>query len=131
MLTVEISKTLNPINGVSVLDLVALQKHLLGLQALNSTEKLFAGDANQSGALSVLDILYMRKLLLGLESGFTTPETWLFFHQSIDLGPPGPQPPVLEDTPPVFLQNIRNGTQSGVFRGVKLGDLNNTADPQN
>lgn len=126
-----VTKTINPVNGVTVLDIVALQKHLLGLELMNSVEKLFAADVNNSGQLTVLDVLYLRRLLLGLESTFPAPATWLFFHESLTFGPPGEQPPVLEMQPPVLLSNVLNGTQSSTFRGIKIGDLNNSANPQN
>ena len=129
-LSISVTKTTLPTNGVTVLDLVALQKHLLGISLLDKTENLFAADINHSAGLSVLDVLYLRKLLLGLETQLPTSDTWLFFHQSIDLGPPGFQPPIIE-APPVLLQNIRSGEQSGVFRGIKIGDLNNSANPLN
>ncbi|HLF65582.1 MAG TPA: redoxin family protein [Saprospiraceae bacterium] len=130
-LRLSVSKTINPLNGLTVLDLVALQKHLLGLEYLNSVEKLFAADVNLSKTISVLDIVYMRRLLLGFENQFPSPSTWLFFHASVTFGAPGQQPPVVDLPVPVLLQNILNGTQSGTFRGIKLGDLNNTANPLN
>jgi thiol-disulfide isomerase/thioredoxin len=130
-LQLTVLKSINPLNGVSVLDIVALQKHLLGLELLNSVEKLFAADLNNSKTISVLDIVYLRQLLLGLELNFPTPSTWIFFHESINFGPPGPQPPVIPAPTPVSLQNILGGTQTGIFHGVKIGDLNNTANPLN
>jgi thiol-disulfide isomerase/thioredoxin len=91
-LTISVQKLAGPFNGVSVLDLAALQKHLLGLTAISHTEQLFAADVNRSGGISVLDVLFLRT---------------------------------------VSLQNVYSGAQSGLFRGVKLGDLNNSANPQN
>ena len=128
-LSITVHKSSNPYNGVSVLDLVALQKHLLGLLYLDSTEKLFAADVNNSATLSALDILLLRKLLLGLVTHFPSGDSWIFFHDSVDLGPPDLQLPVIEVSPPVLLQNIHAGSQSPVFRGVKLGDLNHSANP--
>jgi len=131
-LQVLISKRVNPKNGVSVLDIVALQKHLLGFELLNRTDKLFAADVNSSGSLSALDIVELRKLLLGIYQGFPNlgDPTWMFFHEAVSFGPPGTQPPVIPDQPPVLLRNIHAGTQSANFRGLKLGDLNDTVNPQ-
>ncbi len=129
-LQLRVEKSLNPLNGVTVLDIVALQKHLLGLELLNSVDKLLAADVNRSGALSVLDIVYLRRLLLGLEDGFPTSATWIFVHESVNFAPAGVQPPVLEIVP-VSLSNLLTGTQTGTFRGIKLGDLNNSANPLN
>lgn len=129
-LSVRVRKTINPLNGVSVLDIVALQKHLLGLELLNNTQRLFAADVNRSGSISVLDIVHLRRMLLGFINVFPGDDTWVFFHAGLDLGAPGEQPPVLPINDPVSLQGIHSGSISGVFRGIKLGDLNNSADPQ-
>jgi thiol-disulfide isomerase/thioredoxin len=131
-LVVGVSKNINPKNGVSVLDIVALQKHLLGLQLLNSTDKLFAADVNKSGTISGLDIVEMRKLLLGLNDGFPNAgdPTWLFFHDSVTFGAPGVQPPVIPIQDPILLRQIHQEMLSGNFRGLKLGDLNDTVNPQ-
>ncbi len=124
-----VNKYINPLNGVSVLDIVAMQKHELGLQLLDRTDKLFAADVNNTQSISVLDLVYLRRLLLGYENVFPTGESWLFFNEAVDLGPPGPQPPVIVQEDPILLGNVYHGTQSGNFRGLKLADLNDTADP--
>ena len=43
---VEAEKNDNYLNGVSTLDLVLIQKHILGLQLLNSPYKVIAADIN-------------------------------------------------------------------------------------
>jgi hypothetical protein len=131
-LVVLVSKTINPKNGVSVLDIVALQKHLLGLLLLDSNEKLFAADVNNSGSISVLDIVELRKLLLGLNEGFPNAgdPTWRFFHESIIFGAPDLQPPLIPQWDPLLLREVHDESRSGNFRGLKLGDLNGTVNPQ-
>ncbi|MBK8627510.1 MAG: hypothetical protein IPN86_18665, partial [Saprospiraceae bacterium] len=53
------------INGVSTLDLVIIQRHILGLQAMNSPYKLIAADANNDGKVTASDLTEIRKLILG------------------------------------------------------------------
>ena len=63
-------------NGVSTLDLVAVQKHLLGLQPITSPYKLIAADANNSESVSALDLVEIRKLILGLYTVFPNNQSW-------------------------------------------------------
>jgi hypothetical protein len=63
---------------VSTLDLVLIQKHLLGRAKLNSPYKLIAADANRSGVITALDLLEIRKLILGITNKFQNNTSWRF-----------------------------------------------------
>ena len=52
-------------NGVSTLDLVKIQKHILGKSPLESEMREVAADVNNDGKVSALDLLDIRKLILG------------------------------------------------------------------
>ena len=62
---VSASKKIDGINGLSTLDLVIIQKHLLGLKPASDICKMAAMDINSDGKLTAADILYGRKMLLG------------------------------------------------------------------
>ncbi|HUR30327.1 MAG TPA: hypothetical protein VMZ69_02780, partial [Saprospiraceae bacterium] len=68
----------NPKNGVSTLDLVQIQKHLLTKDTLNSPYKLIAADANNSQHVSVIDIVELRKLILGVYTELPNNKSWRF-----------------------------------------------------
>ena len=53
----------DPLNGVSTFDLVLINKHILGVELLNSPYKMIAADANKSNYISTFDIVELRKLL--------------------------------------------------------------------
>lgn len=55
-------------SGLSTLDLVILQKHLLGITAINSPYKLLAADADKNGSISANDIFQLRRLILGVDN---------------------------------------------------------------
>ena len=59
------------INGVSTLDLVMIQRHLLGIEKLNSPYKLIAADVNKDGKVTASDLTELRKLILGTNAVFT------------------------------------------------------------
>lgn len=129
-LTVHVEKLINPKNGITATDLLLIQKHLLGLQPLPHTEKLFASDANGTSSISAADLLFLKQLLLDLTNGFPNGDSWIFFHQDLNLGPAGTQPPTLNQGP-ITVQDILDGTVSPDFRGIKRGDVNDSADPFN
>lgn len=51
-------------------DVVAIQKHILGLQTLGSSNKILAADVNNDGKLTATDLLNIKKVILGLISSF-------------------------------------------------------------
>ena len=59
-------KNINPLNGVSTLDLLLIQKHILGVQPFNSPYKIIAADINKSNDISSIDLVELRKLILGV-----------------------------------------------------------------
>ncbi|NNE28307.1 MAG: T9SS type A sorting domain-containing protein [Saprospiraceae bacterium] len=56
--------------GVSILDLVLLARHLVGLDPLDSNLKIAAGDVNGDDELSAFDLIDLQKLLLFIEEDF-------------------------------------------------------------
>ena len=67
--------------GVSTLDLVLIQKHLLGRAKLNSPYKMIAADANKSGNITAMDLIEIRRLILGINSRFPNNTSWRFVDQ--------------------------------------------------
>jgi hypothetical protein len=118
----------NPTNGVSAIDLVKLQKHLIFVDSLTSPLAKLAGDANGSGTLSSLDIVTLIRLLLGATTNFPNQQSWIFVPADTDFGPPTHHPPVISSYT-IPLQDILSGTRTPSFIAIKKGDVNGTADP--
>ena len=114
----------DPLNGVSTLDLVLIQKHILQTKVLDSPYKVIAADANNNGNVSAVDLITIRKLILGLNSGFPNDEMpWRFVDASQtwanDANPfPYSQNISIEDHSEEMLNNN--------FIAVKIGDVNST-----
>ncbi len=108
----------NPKNGVSTLDLVLIQKHLLGLQQLDSPYKLIAADANNSQSVSALDLVEIRKLILGLYTEFPNNKSWRFVDGNYVF--PDPSHPWPFDE----VVDVDALTMGHNFVGVKVGDVN-------
>jgi hypothetical protein len=108
--------TKNPNNGVSTLDLVMTQKHILGISKLEQKYSI-AADVNLDGRVTASDNLEMRKLILGITTQFPAGKSWIYRSdknkesESIVVFPF----PLLGDL-----------TQQN-FIAIKLGDVNGTA----
>lgn len=113
------------LNGVSTLDLIAIQKHILGVKQIDSPYKLIAADIDRSGNITSTDLLELRKLILGVYDKFPNNTSWRLIdksHKFID-----PQDPFANAIPEVY--EIDEFTQSMIidFVGVKVGDINDSA----
>jgi hypothetical protein len=109
--------------GVSTLDLVLIQKHLLGRAKLNSPYKLIAADANRSGAITALDLLEIRKLILGITNKFQNNTSWRFVDGYYEF--PDPHNPFSLGFPEsVWIDSITQEFYTIDFTGVKIGDVN-------
>ena len=118
-------KDVDYLNGVSTLDLIEMQKHIIGTRKLDSPYKLIAADVNNSGDITSLDLLELRKLILGIYEELPDNTSWRMVdksHNFID-----PQDPFSYNIPEEY--EIFNFTESMKvdFVGVKIGDVNNSA----
>jgi len=112
------------LNGVSTLDLVMIQRHILGLQKLNSPYKLIAADVNGNQSVSAIDLIELRKLVLGISTELPNNTSWRFVdatYKFVDQDNPW-EFDVKED------YEIFNLTESMNidFVGVKVGDVNSS-----
>jgi len=110
------------LNGVSTLDLVMIQKHVLGVQAFNNPYKLMAADINGSYDVSAIDLIELRKLILGIYTDFPSNTSWRFVddnHIFVD-----PLNPWLEMIPENYTINPLMSSMDIPFTGVKTGDVN-------
>ena len=126
--TVSPDKLTDPLNGVSTYDLVLLQKHILGEQALDNPYRIIAADANNSGHLSGLDIVAIRKAILYITDGFPANTSWRFVDASYTFL--DPTHPLDEAWPEVRNANNLPGDLNFLnFIAVKIGDVSGNAVP--
>ena len=115
----------NPLNGVSTFDLLLIQKHILGIQALNSPYKMIAADVNNSKSISTADLIQLRKLILNLNSNFPNNTSWRFVHAAFKF--PKPENPwATQFAESIFVKEF-NGGLPGNFIAIKIGDINSSA----
>ncbi len=118
----EISATKNDdyINGVTTLDIVLIQQHILDIKPLDSAYKLIAADASNDERVSGIDLVQIRKLILGVADDFPNNDSWRFVDakQTLDYDNPWPFTELLE------VSSLSDDMMDEDFVGVKIGDVN-------
>ncbi len=111
------SKNDDMINGVSTLDLVLIQQHILGVKPFDSPYKVIAADINNNESVSAIDLLDLRRVILGISDSFTNNSSWRFINadQTFNdvLNPWG-----FDESHDILGEGEFN------FIGVKVGDVN-------
>ena len=114
------TKTDDYLNGVSTLDLVLIQRHILGQTQLDSPYKMIAADINKDNEITTIDLLELRKLILGIYSELPNNASWTLVNGNNELSVDNPwnyeeSISIAELTQDVYDEN---------FIGVKIGDVN-------
>ena len=110
-------------NGVSTLDLVKIQKHLLGIELMNSPYDLIAADANNSQNVSAIDLVELRKLILGIYTELPANKSWRFVDKSFQFADETNPWPFSES---ISMDGIYGNEMDKDFVAIKVGDVNNT-----
>ncbi|MEM6345385.1 MAG: FlgD immunoglobulin-like domain containing protein, partial [Bacteroidota bacterium] len=120
--------------GVNTLDIIFIQRQILGITPLNSPYKNIAADVNYNGLVEGLDITFIRQLILQIRQAFPEPggsnlpgdgaRLWAFVPS--DAVYPIPFSPIAYDTGRVY--NPINPLVDQDFIGMKLGDVDNSWD---
>ncbi|MBK9733497.1 MAG: T9SS type A sorting domain-containing protein [Saprospiraceae bacterium] len=114
----------NPLNGVSTLDMVMIQRHILGIAPFDSPYKLIAADINNSEQITAADLVELRKLILGIQTSFLNNKSWRFVdvaYQFPDKKHPFPFIDYVE------MSGLDHDVAGLDFMAVKIGDVNGSA----
>lgn len=114
--------------GVSTADLIAIQRHILGITSFETMDQFIAADINKDGIVSTVDLLELRKLILGIYSQYPQNTSWRFFDQSL-MARTTDQSTVADFENP-FVETVEKKISVQNFTGVKIGDVNGSASPQ-
>ena len=108
----------DPLNGVNVLDLVRIQKHILFVESFDNPFGKLASDVNESHTITSLDIAGILKILLGRADNFVDGESWIVVPADTDFGPPTQNPPVIGETT-ILLDDILSGARQPNWIAIK------------
>ncbi len=110
-------------NGVSTVDLVMIQRHLLGVAKLNSPYKMIAADANNDEKISAADLVSLRKLILGQITEISNNTSYRFVDKGFVFADPKNPWPFNE----VAKYDVLNANMMNTdFYAIKVGDVNGT-----
>ncbi len=116
----------DPLNGVTTFDLILLGQHILDINPLNSPYQMIAADVNKSGTISSLDMIGLRRLILHIDEEFANNTSWRFVDAAYEFTNANP---FAETFPETSIVNNLAGELASDFIAVKIGDLNNSAQP--
>ncbi|NND09500.1 MAG: T9SS type A sorting domain-containing protein, partial [Saprospiraceae bacterium] len=124
--TITPRKNIDHANGVSTMDLIILQKHIIGMELMGSPYKLIAADVNKDGFINALDLLEMRRLILGEISDFENSDSWRFLLKDYEFMTNEPQSELF---PERLIISVDQPQMKRDFLGIKIGDLDLDSDP--
>jgi len=80
----DIIKNDGHLNGISTLDIVITQRHILGIEKFDNPCQIIAADLSNNGNVSAIDLLESRKLILGIYTVLPNSPSWKFMRQSVN-----------------------------------------------
>lgn len=118
----------NILNGVNADDLMLIKKHILGTEPFYSPYQLIAADVNDSGTVTVFDIVQIQRIILSINTEFEGNTSWRFIEATYPfLG----DNPLVENYPEVCELYSLERNRIMNFVGIKIGDINGDARPNN
>ena len=114
----------DPKLGISTLDLVLIQRHILGIQEFTSPYNMIAADINNDLNVSATDLLGLRKLILGIYDELPSNDSWRFVDasQTLDV-----QTALDEFNEVISIASLETNLSDENFVAVKIGDVNGSA----
>lgn len=81
-ISLSLSQPIDYIDGVTTLDLVRIQRHILRQKTFANKYNLIAADANNDGKISASDLTDLRKLILGVTTELPKNEIYKFIWEN-------------------------------------------------
>ena len=118
-------KDVDPLVGVSTLDLVMIQQHILGVRELDSPYKKIAADINNSESISSSDLIQLRKMILGIYEAFPENNSWRFVEEKYGIIEEANPWPFVEG---MYVEDLDRDMMDNNFVAVKIGDVNGSVE---
>ncbi|MBK9335776.1 MAG: hypothetical protein IPM98_03975 [Lewinellaceae bacterium] len=119
------TKTADPLECVSVRDILFISKHILGLTPLSDPYRMVAADANQSGGITTFDNVELRKLILGIYPALPNNQSWRFIPSDFVFS--NPLNPFQDNFPETATITDLQADAVRDFVAVKVGDATDCA----
>jgi hypothetical protein len=111
--------------GLSTLDLLLIQRHILDLSPLSNPYNIIAADVDKNQKINSTDLVAIRKVILSQRTVFPNESTpWAFIPKSYKFADPKQPLNYRED---LIIDKLRSGTTDSVdFIAIKRGDVNHS-----
>jgi hypothetical protein len=114
----------DPLNGVSTLDLVLMQRHILNINKFDHAHKYLAGDINRDNKITASDLVELRKLILGIYAKLPSNKSWRFVDKNATFADNANPWSASEK---INIANFTTTMVSNNFSAIKIGDINSSA----
>ncbi|MDH3648029.1 MAG: T9SS type A sorting domain-containing protein, partial [Saprospiraceae bacterium] len=119
-------KDINHMNGVSTMDLIYLQKHVVDMKTLESPYLRIAADVNNDNVINALDLLVLRALILNEIERLDQNTSWRFVKNDYEFTTDSPEAENFQESVDL---NVDQQEMTIDFIGIKIGDLDLDGDP--
>lgn len=122
------SKEDQPFLGVTTLDMLFIQRHILRLDRLSNPYKIIAADVSGNLGISIVDIIVIRQMILGIVDEWNEGISWKFVDAEFDFFDP---------FVPWPFRNAKEVSNADVSRcnidfvAIKIGDVDNSYEKDN
>ena len=124
--TVDPSADDDHLNGVTTLDLILIQRHILGLQRIDSPYRIIAADINNDNRVSSGDLVDLRSVILGYKERFENNESWRFIDKNYEFT--DPRFPLNDNLREQYNIATLDANMDIDFIGMKVGDINGSVE---
>ncbi|MCB0646840.1 MAG: T9SS type A sorting domain-containing protein [Saprospiraceae bacterium] len=112
-------------NGVNTLDLLHIQRHILGMAQLRSPYKMIAADANRDAQINVADLVELKRIVLRVNDKLPNNTSWRFIDKNYSFT--STENALAEAFREQYeIVNLNDNMQID-FVAVKIGDIDATA----
>ena len=117
----------DPYSGVSTLDLVMIQQHILEIKPFDNPYDIIASDVSQNEKVTSSDLLTMRKMVLGIISEWPKEiDNWVFVDSAFVFQDES-YPFYFPDS--IVIENLSDTAEHVNFVAIKMGDVNGSYKP--
>lgn len=114
------------LNGITTMDLIVIQLHILGLDYLDSDYQKIAADINNNGTISTIDLVEAQALILLNIPEFFNNSSWRYVDAAHTFAPSSPlMVPAFPES--VSYNLVMADQDGGDFVAVKIGDVTGDA----
>jgi len=117
-------KNKDHVEGLTTIDIILIQRHILGLSRITNPYLMVAADVNGDGKISGTDLISLRNVIMGFKSEFPNNSSWRFMDAKFAMNATDPY----NFPERISVDNIEQDIMDNDFIGIKIGDINGSRE---